>query len=104
MREETAIANIIEKCCEEGILLWVEGEKLRFKAPKGVFTEDLKNEVKSKRDTIIDYINKAERQTITPDADHQYEPFLLTEVQSSYLLGRNDFTITVESVATPTWR
>lgn len=91
MREETAIANIIEKCCEEGIFLWVEGEKLRFKAPKGVFTEDLKNEVKSKRETIIDYINKAERQTITPDADHQYEPFLLTEVQSSYLLGRNDF-------------
>lgn len=81
--------NIYKKCSEQGIYLWVDGEKLKFKAPKGAFTDELKSSVKEYKSDLIAYICSLEAQKLESH-NKEEELFLLTDVQYSYLIGREN--------------
>lgn len=69
-----------------GIQLWLEAGELRFKAPQGIFTPELREQVKAQREALISHL-----QTLnSPKRDdaNAHNPFPLTEVQAAYLIGR----------------
>ncbi|MDB9527420.1 amino acid adenylation domain-containing protein [Oscillatoria sp. CS-180] len=44
-----------------GVKLWVEEEKLRYRAPKGVLSSDLKSELSDRKDEIRTFLQQAQR-------------------------------------------
>ena len=44
-----AIASFLSKLQKQEIELWLEGESLRFKAPQGAMTSELKGEIRAYR-------------------------------------------------------
>ncbi len=51
------------------IKLWLEGEKLRFQAPKGVMTPEIKEEIAAKKPEILDFLKAAKIPTNTVDLE-----------------------------------
>ncbi|WP_072924248.1 non-ribosomal peptide synthetase [Microcystis aeruginosa] len=51
------------------IKLWLEGEKLRFQAPKGVMTPEIKEEIAAKKPEILDFLRAAKIPTNTVDLE-----------------------------------
>ena len=49
--------------------LWLEGEKLRFQAPKGVMTPEIKEEIAAKKPEILDFLRAAKIPTNTVDLE-----------------------------------
>ncbi len=80
---------LINKFKKLGVRLWSENNQLHFKAPAGVLTKELKLELKENKMDIIEYLSQTEEKTLIHDESNKYEPFTLTPIQSSYLLGRN---------------
>ena len=71
--------KIIRRFSEAGIRLWAEGDKLRFSAPKDGGIDDEKLAfLKKNKNEILSELNKNQNK------------FLLTDIQSAYLLGRLD--------------
>ncbi|NCQ97919.1 MAG: amino acid adenylation domain-containing protein [Microcystis aeruginosa L211-101] len=51
------------------IKLWLEGEKLRFQAPKGVMNPEIKEEIAAKKPEILDFLKAAKIPTNTVDLE-----------------------------------
>ena len=51
------------------IKLWLEGEKLRFQAPKGVMTPEIKEEIAAKKPEILDFLKAAKIPTNAVDLE-----------------------------------
>ena len=51
------------------IKLWLEGEKLRYQAPKGVMTPEIKEEIAAKKPEILDFLKAAKIPTNTVDLE-----------------------------------
>lgn len=80
--------NLVKKYEELGVKLWVEEGSLKFRAPKGVITEERKKELKENKEKIINFL--AEQKCIRHDEEGRYEAFPLTDIQAAYLVGRNE--------------
>lgn len=84
-------ADLLLKLRNEGIKLWEEGGKLRYKAPQGVLKKEDIEELKQHKEAIISLLQAEQKQvTIVSNPEKKYTPFPLTDVQSAYLLGRNE--------------
>ncbi|WP_306364148.1 amino acid adenylation domain-containing protein [Nocardia sp. CC227C] len=81
-------AELIARLRRLGIELWTEEGALRYRAPAGVFTDELKQTLKRHRDDVIALLSA--QRTLTPAPEQRFEPFPLTDVQSAYLLGQTD--------------
>lgn len=74
-----------------GIKLWSEDGKLRFKAPKGAMKDEFLSFLKDNKSDVIEVLNESSI-VLTEDIENRYEAFPLTDIQSAYLLGRrSDF-------------
>lgn len=69
-----------------GVELWIDGPGLRFRAPRGALTPDLKTALAAAKPEIMALL--AAEDTLIREPENRYEPFPLTEVQASYLVGR----------------
>lgn len=88
--EAVDVQELISSMRKKKIQLWTEDGKLKFKAPRGVMDQhdiELLRENKTKILGYLELENKAI--TIHNDIPNRYKPFPLTDVQSAYLLGRN---------------
>ena len=84
--------DVLKKCSDAGIVLWVDNGKLKYKANTNVLSGEILEGLKEYKTQIIEYFEKADKDlTITHDSKNRYEVFPLTEVQSAYLLGRGDY-------------
>lgn len=84
------VKEIIKKCAEKNVQLWVKDGKLHFKSPYGSFEENLKQEVKNNKEDIIKYlIQESVDMDIIQKNKDEYTEFPVTDIQASYLLGRN---------------
>ena len=84
------IEALIESFEKKGIHLFMDGEKLRYKASKELMTAEVLSQLKAHKAEIIEQLNKsANENTFVIDRTHRYEPFPLTDVQSAYMLGRS---------------
>ena len=84
---ENIFKEIVEKCSKQGIDLYVDGEKLKYKSISGNLAEDILMELKLNKEGLTKYIKKI--QDKYDDRDN-YAPFPLSAVQTSYLFGRGD--------------
>lgn len=82
---QLTIPQLLDTLATRRIDLWVEDEALKFRAPNGAFTPELKQQVVTHKAAIIEAL---QRGTVVRDPDNAHQPFPLTEVQASYLVGR----------------
>ncbi|WP_133492338.1 non-ribosomal peptide synthetase [Alcanivorax sp. 24] len=81
---------LIEELQGLGVELWAEQEQLRFRAPRGVLTEERLATLRSLKTQVVELLRGAAFDAVTADSEGRHEPFPLTEVQEAYLLGRNE--------------
>lgn len=85
------VPDLIREFENEGIRLWEEDGSLRYRAPKGVLTEERRSGLRERKQAIIEYLRgRQEAREIQPQLAERYEPFPLTEIQAAYLLGRRE--------------
>ncbi|GAA1943597.1 non-ribosomal peptide synthetase [Kitasatospora viridis] len=74
-----------------GAVLWEEDGRLRYRAPKGVLTPNRLDALRAGKEEVLALLRAEQRPVaLVPDPDAAHEPFPLTDVQTAYLLGRND--------------
>lgn len=83
------VQNLINELAEKEITLWCEGANLKYKAPKGAMTADLLSKIKSGKSEIIDFLNEHGNLQFVRNTKGRYEKFPLTDIQNSYVVGRN---------------
>ncbi|ANS63556.1 amino acid adenylation enzyme/thioester reductase family protein [Streptomyces lincolnensis] len=83
-------AELVSHLATAGVELWEEDGRLRFRAPQGALTDELRERLSADRDAVLAHLRDPFAEPLVPDPDGRHLPFPLTEVQSSYLLGRTD--------------
>lgn len=88
------IKNLIEEMSEKDIALWSEGDALKFKAPKGAVTEEIRESLKNNKAELLKYLEAANSSStnssvFSRNTAARFEEFPLTDIQSSYVIGRN---------------
>lgn len=83
------VQKLINELAEKEITLWCEGANLKYKAPKGAMTADLLSKIKSGKSEIIDFLNEHGNLQFVRNTKGRYEKFPLTDIQNSYVVGRN---------------
>ncbi len=75
-----------------GVELWTEAGQLKFRAGKGVLTEEHKVRLRQYKPELIAYLEQvAQADTdiqVKADSAHRFDAFPLTHVQTAYVLGR----------------
>ncbi|WP_433339949.1 amino acid adenylation domain-containing protein [Streptomyces sp. CA-253872] len=82
--------ELLAEYAAEGIELWEEEGRLRFRAPRGLLTGERRERLLAHKEEILRHLAAAEGPVLRPDPAARHEPFPLTPVQSAYLLGRAD--------------
>ena len=70
---------------ESNVELWVDGGELRYRAPRGTMTAQLKARLAANKHAVISSLNDQCKLRLVDERDDQ--PFQLTELQHAYLLG-----------------
>ncbi|MEU8119213.1 amino acid adenylation domain-containing protein [Spirillospora sp. NPDC049024] len=82
--------QLIAELAREGVHLWEEAGRLRFRAPQGVLTDERRALLAARKDELLEYLSRPAAPELVPDPAARHEPFPLTDVQAAYLLGRGD--------------
>lgn len=82
---QLTIPQLLDTLATRRVELWVDNGALKFRAPNGAFTPELKQQVVTHKAAIIEAL---QRGIVVRDPDNAHQPFPLTEVQASYLVGR----------------
>jgi amino acid adenylation domain-containing protein len=78
----------------KGIELWAEGESLRFRAPRGHLTADVRAALQEHKQALLEHLRLARRSAAArtaaapPDDPSRFLPFPLTDIQHAYWIGR----------------
>ncbi|MFJ9554093.1 amino acid adenylation domain-containing protein [Nocardiopsis sp. NPDC101807] len=81
--------QLVSEMEKDGIRLWEDDGALRFRAPKGVLTEERKALLRENRAEVLAHLTARRLATrITPDPESVGTPFPLTDIQAAYLVGR----------------
>lgn len=87
----TDINCLVSRFRSEGISLWEEAGKLRYRAPQGILDANDLEILKKHKEEVLSFLkSEKEKQVIKLKPEERYEPFPLTDVQAAYLLGRKD--------------
>lgn len=102
----SAAAAVRDKLYAAGLVLHLEDGALRYSAPPGALTEELRRSVRACRDDLIELLREAEADPDSRDASDSpaedawhftCDPasagaaFSLTDLQQAYLVGEQDF-------------
>jgi len=86
-----SVADVVREMESAGVRLWEESGQLRFRAPKGIMTEERRAALHQRKEAVLDYLRQGlDLEAVVPDPGSSYQPFPLTEVQGAYLLGRRE--------------
>lgn len=84
------IINLVEEVEALGVELSSEGDQLRFRAPQGVMTSELKQRLSTNKSAILRHLSEDSASSeFVIDTAGRHRPFPLTEAQSAYFLGRH---------------
>lgn len=85
------IKELIAYCQGNGMRLWTEDGKLKYKAKEDFLKSGILAQLKENKEGLIAYLeNVKKEESLVQDRIGRYEPFLLSDVQSAYVLGRNN--------------
>ncbi|WP_108868941.1 non-ribosomal peptide synthetase [Aquimarina aquimarini] len=91
LADTTTYIDLLVRLRKDGIKLWEENGKLRYKAPQGVLKPADLEELKKHKLAIIKQLKvESKSVAVVANPDDRFAPFPLTDVQSAYLLGRNE--------------
>ncbi|NBD13541.1 non-ribosomal peptide synthetase/type I polyketide synthase [Corallococcus silvisoli] len=89
-------AEFIVELQQKGIELWVEGDALRFRAPPGHVTEEVRTALRERKSQLVEHLSAAHRvaevraAVVQPPEGARFSPFPLTDIQNAYWVGRQD--------------
>jgi len=83
------IQQYINELAEKEIVIWCDGDSIKFKAPKGAMTEENKEKLRQSKEEVLSYLKEHDNLIFTSDTKRRYEKFPLTDIQNSYVMGRN---------------
>lgn len=75
--------SMVKQFAENGVQLFADGDKLKFRAREGAMTEEMKTQLRADKENILYYLKH--RYDALPD---RYHPFELTPIQQAYIVGR----------------
>ena len=85
-----SIDDILSHLRRENITLWLDGGRLRYRAPKGSIASDLRDELHERKTELISFFATEETlPALSEDLDNRHEPFPLTDIQQAYWVGRS---------------
>jgi amino acid adenylation domain-containing protein len=94
-RQVLAVNELIESLSQQGVKLWAELDQLRIRAPKGVLTPELRDELALHKEDLIRLLSESRAETVdaglprvTPRPGERYKPFPLNDIQQAYWVGR----------------
>lgn len=88
--EKQEIKELIAYCQKNGMRLWTEDGKLKYKGSEAFLKSGILARLKESKEGIIAYLEKTKKEEgLVQDRAGRYEPFLLSDVQSAYVLGRS---------------
>ncbi|MFI7492516.1 amino acid adenylation domain-containing protein [Micromonospora echinaurantiaca] len=82
------VSELVDTLEAHGVELWEEDGQLRFRAPRGVLTEQRRETLRARRPELLAYLKGAPTAGLEPDPAARHDPFPLTDIQMSYVLGR----------------
>ena len=82
------VEELIERYEDMGIHLYLDDDKLKFKAPVGAMTSERKQELKKYKEMLITYLKYEDEEIPVSDTDNRFSIFPLTNIQAAYLTGR----------------
>src|SRR5262245_43028826 len=97
--------DLLAELSRQGVRVWLDGEHLRIRAPKGVLTPTLRAHLAERKAALINRLRAIESSRAsdapiphplgpTAQGQDRYEPFPLTEIQQAYYVGRSgDFEL-----------
>ena len=50
------VAEVVESLARQGVELWFEGERLRYRAPKGTLTEEQRRELSACKNEVVQHL------------------------------------------------
>ena len=106
-------AELVDTLRKRGVELWAEGGRLRFRAPHGALTPELKERLRDAKAEVLALLAEAEARLegegksqgesksegegvavtpleIVPAPDERFEPFSMTDLQQAYWIGQSD--------------
>lgn len=85
------VEKLYQTCRMRGVNLKRTDSSLKFTAPAGAMTDELKAQLKQHKAELMDYLLEIEAH---PEGNGRYMPFMLTPIQQSYVTGRSyDFEL-----------
>lgn len=84
------ITELLAGYAADGVELWEDDGRLRFRAPQGYLTEERRNELTTHKAAILQHLVETRSPTLRHNESARHEPFPLTSIQSAYLIGRSD--------------
>lgn len=85
-----SVDDILLSLQKSNIQLWLDGGRLKYRAPKGAFPDQLRAELKERKSEIIECLSKEKHfPVLSVDKDNRSEPFPMTDIQQAYWVGRS---------------
>ncbi len=85
---QTSVSDLVDSLEAHGVELWEEDGGLRFRAPRGALTDERRDLLRARKAELLEYLKGAPSTVLVPDPAARHEPFPLTDIQMSYVLGR----------------
>ena len=86
-----AARELLEALEAKGITFWREGDKIKYKAGAGAMQKDDILRLKACKSEILELLAAdSGKVKLMENKSERYEPFVLTDVQQSYLMGRGN--------------
>lgn len=88
--------EILADFSKQGVQLWVEGDQLRYRAPKGAITPTVRTLLSEHKTEIVALLRQHHQEGGSPAPqivhalDQRYAPFPLNDMQQAYWLGQSD--------------
>lgn len=90
MRTDEFLMNLQNSGAE----LWTEEGRIKYKFPKGLLTEDVKQEIIKRREEILSILENglvSNAKSNIAGEENIYEPFALTDMQEAYWMGEGGY-------------
>ena len=89
------LQQLFTELSERGVKLWLEGEQLGIRAPKGMLTPELRHQLIESKAEVLSLLRQqaftsdlAALSPLRPKPEERYEPFALTDMQHAFWIGR----------------
>jgi len=96
LQADLTAAEVLQQLAQRDVEVWAEGDRLRYRAPAGQLSADLKELLARRKSELLAWLRErqpapagASVPRITPAPAERYEPFPLTDLQQAYWVGRS---------------